>query len=66
MRGKADNEEAAMEWTKFLDMGKYAPYVWGSYGMALAIFIMEIVLVRHKRKLTLKRLRMMRDAGVEE
>lgn len=55
-----------MDWSKFFSMGGYAPYVWGSYGMALAIFIMEIVLVRHKRKQTLKRLRMMRDAGVEE
>lgn len=55
-----------MDWSKFFAMGGYAPYVWGSYGVALAIFIVEIVLVRHKRKLTLKKLRMMRDAGVEE
>jgi len=47
-------------------MNGYGMYVWGSYGMALAIFIVEIALVRHKRKITLQQLRMMRDAGVEE
>jgi len=55
-----------MSWSEFLAMNGYGMYVWGSYGMALAIFIVEIALVRHKRKITLQQLRMMRDAGVEE
>jgi len=55
-----------MNWSEFLAMNGYGMYVWGSYGMALAIFIVEVALVRHKRKITLQQLRMMRDAGVEE
>lgn len=55
-----------MNWSEFFAMKGYAFYVWGSYGMALAIFVAEIVLVRHKRKITLRQLRLMRDAGVEE
>jgi heme exporter protein D len=55
-----------MDGSGFFAMNGYGLYVWGSYGMALAIFIIEIALVRHKRKITLQQLRMMRDAGVEE
>ena len=52
-----------MNWAEFFAMKGYGLYVWGSYGMALLIFIIEILLVRNKRKITLKQLRMMRDAG---
>ena len=52
-----------MNWAEFFAMKGYAFYVWGSYGMALLIFIIEIFLVRNKRKITLHQLRMMRDAG---
>ncbi len=39
-------------------------YVWfGSYVVALLIFVIEIVLVVHKRKVTLQQVRLMRDAG---
>jgi heme exporter protein D len=55
-----------MSWSEFFAMKGYAFYVWGSYGMALAIFVLEIALVRHKRKITLRQLSLMRDAGVEE
>ena len=42
-------------------------YVWiGSYGVALLIFAIEIAMVRHKRKITLQQVRLMRDAGDEE
>lgn len=42
-------------------------YVWlGSYAVAFLIFAVEIAMVRHKRKITLRQVRMMRDAGVEE
>lgn len=42
-------------------------YVWlGSYGIALLIFAVEIAMVRHKRKVTLQQVRMMRDAEDEE
>ena len=52
-----------MNWAEFFAMNGYGFYVWGSYGMALFIFIIEIALVRHKRKITLQQLRLMRDAG---
>lgn len=55
-----------MNWSEFFAMKGYALYVWGSYGMALLIFIIEIALVRHKRKITLQQLRLMREAGEEE
>jgi len=47
---------------EFIDMHGRAFYVWSSYGMALLIFTVEIALVFHKRKLTLKQLRLMREA----
>ena len=55
-----------MSFSEFIDMHGRAFYVWGSYGMALLIFIVEIALVIHKRKLTLKQIRMMRDAEGDE
>jgi heme exporter protein D len=50
---------------EFFAMRGYGFYIWSSYGMALAIFIMEIALVRHKRKITLRQLRLMRNAEEE-
>jgi heme exporter protein D len=39
-------------------------YVWfGSYAVALFIFVIEIAMVKHKRKITLQQVRMLRDAG---
>lgn len=55
-----------MSWSEFFAMKGYAFYVWGSYGMALFVFILEIFLVRQKRKNTLQQLRLMRQSGVEE
>jgi len=41
-------------------------YIWlGSYGVALLIFAIEIAMVRHKRKITLQQVRLMRDADDE-
>jgi len=38
-------------------------YVWlGSYAVALFIFVIEIAMVIHKRKITLRQVRLMRDA----
>ncbi|MFA6901512.1 MAG: heme exporter protein CcmD [Gallionellaceae bacterium] len=51
-----------MNWAEFFAMKGYGLYVWGSYGAALLVFVIEIILVRHKRKLTLQQLRLMRDA----
>jgi len=42
-------------------------YVWlGSYAVAFLIFAIEIAMVRHKRKITLRQVRMMRDAEGEK
>jgi len=38
---------------------------WGSYAVALVIFVVEIAMVMHKRKITLQQVRLMREAGVE-
>ena len=39
-------------------------YVWfGSYAVALLIFVIEIAMVKHKRKITLQQARMMRNAA---
>ena len=39
-------------------------YVWfGSYTVALLIFAVEIAMVKHKRKITLQQVRLMRNAG---
>lgn len=54
-----------MNWGEFFAMKGYALYVWGSYGVAMLVFIAEIVLVRHKRKITLQQLRLMQEAGEE-
>jgi uncharacterized membrane protein YeiH len=52
-----------LEWMKANPL----TYVWvGSYMFALLVFAIEIVLVVHKRKVTLQQVRLMRDAGDEE
>jgi heme exporter protein CcmD len=41
-------------------------YVWlGSYAVALLIFVIEITMVIHKRKITLQQVRLMHEAGDE-
>jgi len=41
-------------------------YIWlGSYAVALLIFVIEIVMVVHKRKITLQQVRLMREAEDE-
>ena len=38
-------------------------YIWlGSYAVVALIFVIEIALVIHKRKITLQQVRLMRDA----
>lgn len=51
-----------MNWSEFFAMKGYAWYIWGSYGMALLIFIIEIVMVRHRKTFTLQQLQLMRNA----
>jgi heme exporter protein CcmD len=42
-------------------------YVWlGSYAVALLIFVVEVTMVVRKRNITLRQVRMMRNAGDDE
>lgn len=50
-----------MNWSAFFAMNGYAFFVWGSYGVALFVIGVEIVLVRNRRKNALRELRLMRD-----
>jgi heme exporter protein D len=40
---------------EFLDMGGYALYVWGSFGVTAVLMIAEPLLLRSRRKAVLKR-----------
>lgn len=54
-----------MNWADFFAMKGYALYVWGSYGVAVLVFVMEIILVRHRRKIALRQLRLVRDSQTD-
>lgn len=54
-----------MNWGEFFAMNGYAWYVWGSYGMVLLIFIIEIFMVQHRRRRILQQLLLMRNAGTD-
>ncbi len=48
-----------MHWNSFddfLHMGGYGLYVWGSYGMTLAIMVIEPLLASHRRRAALAQL----------
>jgi heme exporter protein D len=52
-----------MNWGEFFSMNGYAWYIWGSFGMALLIFCVEIVMVRRRKARILEQLHLMRNAG---
>lgn len=39
-----------MNWARFFNMGGYAFYVWGSFGVALGSMAAEVLLLRRRRK----------------
>jgi heme exporter protein D len=43
-----------MNWAQFFNMGGYAFYVWGSFGVALALMGAEVLLLRRRRKRALR------------
>ncbi len=45
-----------MSMAEFFDMGGYALYVWGSFGMTALLMIAEPVMVRGRRRSILKRI----------
>ncbi len=56
-----------MSLTEFFDMGGYAFYVWSSYGLALIVLVVNLVLpVRQRRKLLADFTRKARRARREE
>ena len=55
-----------MNLSEFLAMKGYGLYVWGSYGMVLFVFAIEIAMVHHKRTITLQQLRLLCNAEKEE
>jgi heme exporter protein D len=40
---------------EFLDMGGYALYVWGSFGVTAVLMIAEPLMLRNRRKAVIKR-----------
>lgn len=48
---------------EFLNMGGYALYVWGSFGVTAAFMIAEPILLGRRRKTMLQRLRRMARLG---
>jgi len=55
-----------MNWSEFFAMKGYGLYVWGSYGVGLLVLVIEIILVRHRRKVVLHQLRLLGDVGNED
>ena len=53
-------------WSEFLEMGGYAFYVWGSYGMAALLIVVEIVAVRRRRAQLMRRLSRLARANRSE
>ncbi len=49
--------------SEFFAMNGYGFYVWGSYGVALLVFVVETAMVRHRRKLALRQLKLMNESG---
>ena len=39
-----------MNWARFFNMGGYAFYVWGSFGVSLFLMAAEVLLLRRRRK----------------
>ena len=46
-----------MNWAQFFDMGGYAFYVWGSFGVSLALMGVEVLLLRRRRHALLRQVR---------
>lgn len=41
---------------EFFAMGGYAFYVWGSFGVAALFLLVEVVMVRHRKRTIIQRL----------
>lgn len=45
-----------MSVAEFFDMGGYALYVWGSFGISALLMVLEPILVRNHRRAVLQRI----------
>lgn len=52
--GEATGRVGMME---FLNMGGYAGYVWSSYGIAMLVLLLNLLVSRRRHKSVLRRLR---------
>ena len=43
-----------MNWARFFNMGGYAFYVWGSFGVALVSMGVEVLLLRRRKRVLLR------------
>ena len=50
-------------WSDFFTMGGYALYVWGSYGVTLALLVTEIILLMLRKRNIFKHLVRIRGAA---
>ena len=39
-----------MDWGKFFEMGRYAVYVWGAYGVTALVMIGELLMLRNRKR----------------
>ena len=46
-----------MNWSEFFDMGGYAFFVWTSYGIALLVIVLNIVMPMVHRKKVISRVK---------
>lgn len=46
-----------MNWERFFNMGGYAFYVWGSFGVALVGMGVEVLLLRRRKHVLLRQIR---------
>jgi len=54
------------EWQTFFEMGGYALYVWGSFGVTALLMIAEPLMLRSRRKAVLKRVARVARMGAAE
>ncbi len=53
-----------MSWSEFFAMGGYAPYVWGAYGFAAIVLVVNVVVPLRRRRTVLRMLRRLSRAAV--
>jgi heme exporter protein D len=54
-----------MNWAEFFAMGGYAVYIWGAYLVALAVIVIEVVLLVLRRRNILRFLGRSRQPSID-